>query len=244
MNFELTQIGFAGVYHLIFFGLLLPWSAIKSARRLKEHPFPPRRKYFLFVIGQQLFFLLVSLLIAQMEWIDVFTRPKNLWSFGLAAAILAMLIAVMMPRWRKAVEKRERRVYLFMSGEGTDKVLWVVISLLAGIGEELTYRGVMFALLWRLTHSALLAALIAAVIFGVSHYVQGWKSAALIAGFALIFHGLYWVSGSLLAPMLVHFIYDVTAGFMYNKLGRELGYSAETTDEHRFTRMNTDDLKM
>lgn len=227
MNFELTQIGFAGIYHLLFFGLLLPWSAIKSIKRLKERPYPPRRKYFFFVIGQQLFFLLVSLLVAWQEWIDVYARPKNLWSFGLAAVVLAALIAVMIPRWRAAVAKRERRVYLFMSGEGADKALWVTISLLAGIGEEITYRAVMFALLWRLTHSALLAALIAAVVFGVSHLLQGWKSASLIAGFALIFHGLYWVSGSLLAPIIVHFIYDVTAGFMYNKFGRELGYSTD-----------------
>lgn len=229
MNFDLHHLGLAGIYHLVFFGLLMPWSAIKSARRLKERPYPPRRKYFGYVIGQQLFFLLLSLLVANREWIDVWVRPKNLWSFGLAAAILVTLVAVMMPQWRKAVEKRERRVYLFMSGEGTDKVLWVTISLLAGIGEELTYRGVMFALLWRLTDSALAGALIAAAVFGISHYIQGWKSALLIAGFALIFQWLYWVSGSLLAPMLLHFIYDVTAGFMYNKFGRELGYLAEQT---------------
>lgn len=224
MNLDLTQIGLAGIYHLVFFGLLMPWSAIKSARRLKTNPYPPRRKYFWLIIGQQLFFLLLSLVVAKWEWLDVFARPKNLWSVGLAALLLVALIVVMMPRWRAEVEKRERRVYLFMSGEGTDKILWVVISLLAGIGEELTYRGVMFLLLWRVTGSALAAALIAAVIFGVSHFVQGWKSAVLIGGFALVFHGLYWISGSLLAPMLVHFIYDVTAGMMYNKFGRELGY--------------------
>ncbi len=224
MTLDLTQIGIAGIYHLVFFGLLMPWSAIKSARRLKTNPYPPRRKYFWLIIGQQLFFLLLSLVVAKWEWLDVFARPKNLWSFGLAALLLVALIVVMMPRWRAEVEKRERRVYLFMSGEGADKILWVVISLLAGIGEELTYRGVMFLLLWRVTGSALAAALIAAVIFGVSHFVQGWKSAVLIGGFALVFHGLYWISGSLLAPMLVHFIYDVTAGMMYNKFGRELGY--------------------
>ncbi|HQR31705.1 MAG TPA: CPBP family intramembrane metalloprotease [Blastocatellia bacterium] len=227
MNFDLHHIGLAGIYHLVFFGLLMPWSAIKTARRLKERSYPQRRKYFLMVIGQQIFFLLLSLFIARIEWLPIFTRPKNLWSFGVAAAILVTLIAVMKPRWRKAVEKRERRAYLFMSGEGKDKLLWAAISLLAGIGEEVTYRGVMFLLLWRVTGSALVAALIAAVVFGVSHYLQGWKSAALIAGFALIFQWLYWISGSLLAPMILHFVYDLTAGVMYHKFGRELGYPQE-----------------
>ena len=227
MNFDLHHIGIAGIYHLVFFGLMLPWSAVKSARRLEKQPYPPRRKFFLFVIGQQAFFLLVSLIVAQFEWLPLATPPKNLWSFGVAALILLTLIVVMLPRWRKAVEKRERRVYLFMSGDGMNKALWVLISLLAGIGEEVTYRGVMFLLLWQLTGSALAAALIAAVVFGVSHYMQGWKSAALIAGFALVFQGLYWISGSLLAPILVHFLYDVTAGVMYNKFARELGYSTE-----------------
>ena len=227
MNFDLHHIGLAGIYHLVFFGLLMPWSAIKTARRLKERPFPARRKYFAYVIGQQIFFLALSVLVAWREWIDIWAKPKNFWSFGVAAGLLVILIVVMKPRWRKAVERRERRVYLFMSGEGKDKALWVTISLLAGVGEEITYRGVMFTLLWRVTGSAMGAAIIAATIFGVSHLLQGWKSALLIGGFALIFQGLYWISGSLLAPMLVHFIYDVTAGFMYNKFGRELGYSAE-----------------
>jgi len=225
MNY--SHIGLAGIYHLVFFGLLLPWGAIKSARRLKTRPYPPRRKYFFSVILQQVFFILLSLFVAQMEWVELFTRPKNSWSYLVAAVILAILVAVMIPRWRKAVERRERRVYLFMARDNRERGLWVLISLLAGIGEELTYRGVMFILLWRVTGSGIAAALIAAVVFGISHYIQGWASAFLIAGFALIFHGLYYISGSLLAPILLHFIYDVIAGFMYGYFGNKLGYPSE-----------------
>lgn len=225
MNY--SHIGLAGVYHLVFFGLLLPWGAIKSARRLKNRPYPPRKKYFFTVILQQVFFILLSLFVAQMEWVELFSRPKNGWSFLVAAAILAVLIVVMIPRWRKAVEKRERRVYLFMARDNRERGIWVLISLLAGIGEEVTYRGVMFILLWRITGSGIAAALIAAVVFGISHYIQGWTSALLIVGFALIFQGLYYISGSLLAPVLLHFIYDVVAGFMYGHFANKLGYPAE-----------------
>ncbi len=225
MNY--SHIGLAGVYHLVFFGLLLPWGAIKSARRFKNQPYPPRRKYFFTVILQQVFFILLSLFVALMEWVELFTSPKNLWSFLVTAAILASLIAVMIPRWRKAVEKRERRVYLFMARDKRERGVWLLISLLAGIGEEITYRGVMFILLWRITGSGIAAALIAAVIFGVSHYIQGWTSVLLIAGFGLIFQWLYYISGSLLAPILLHFLYDVVAGFMYGHFANKFGYPAE-----------------
>ncbi|MEO6726567.1 MAG: CPBP family intramembrane glutamic endopeptidase [Blastocatellia bacterium] len=224
---NLSHIGIAGIYHLVFFGLLMPWSAVKSARRLKERAYPPRRKYFLMVIAQQAFFVFLSSFVAAMEWIEIWKRPRNGYSYLIAIAVLLTLITIMIPRWRKAVEKRERRVYLFMARDNRERALWVVISLLAGIGEEITYRGVMFLLLWRLTGQDWLAALIAAAVFGFSHYMQGWKNVFLIAGFALIFQAVYYLSGSLLLPMAMHFLYDVTAGFMYGYFGNKLGYPPE-----------------
>jgi len=222
-----SHIGIAGIYHLVFFGLLMPWSAVKSARRLKAHAYPPRRKYFLMVIAQQCFFVLLSSFVAAMEWIEIWTLPRNHYSYLIAAAILVLLIVVMVPYWRKAVERRERRVYLFMARNSSERALWVIISLLAGIGEEITYRGVMFILLIRVTGHEWLAALIAAAVFGFSHYVQGWKNVFLIAGFALLFQAVYYISGSLLLPMAMHFLYDVTAGIMYGYFGNKLGYPPE-----------------
>lgn len=224
---NLNHIGIAGIYHLVFFGLLLPWSAVKSARRLKERSYPARRKYFLLVIGQQCFFVFLSVFVARLEWIELWQLPRQWYWYLIGLALLAGLIAVMLPHWRQAVEKRERRVYLFMARDNGDKALWVVISLLAGVGEELTYRAVMFILLWRMTGSTWLAVLIAAAVFGFSHYLQGWTSVFLIAGFALIFHALYYLSGSLIIPMMVHFLYDLTAGFMYGYFGEKLGYPPE-----------------
>lgn len=224
---NLNHLGIAGIYHLVFFGLLLPWSAVKSARRLKTHSYPPRRKYFLTIIAQQCFFVFLSFLVAWMEWVEVWEQPRSLYWYLAGLAVLLTLVAAMLPRWRSAVEKRERRVYLFMARDNRERSLWVLISLLAGIGEELTYRGVMFILLWRITGSPGTAALIAAVVFGFSHYVQGWKSSILIGGFALIFQALYYFSGSLIIPMLVHFLYDVTAGMMYGYFGNKLSYPPE-----------------
>jgi membrane protease YdiL (CAAX protease family) len=55
--------------------------------------------------------------------------------------------------------------------------------------------------------------------------------ARVIIVFALGFHLLVWLSGSLYVAMAVHIIYDVTAGLNYAKLGKQLGYKIETTRE-------------
>jgi len=85
----------------------------------------------------------------------------------------------------------------------------------------------MFAILWRLTGSAVAAALIAASIFAISHILQGWKSVTIIFGMALAFQSLAWLSGSLYVSMVVHALYDVTAGFCYGAYGEKLGYPIE-----------------
>lgn len=58
--------------------------------------------------------------------------------------------------------------------------------------------------------------------------VQGWKSSAIIFFFAMGFHGLVWLSGSLYVAMIVHITYDIIAGLNYGRLGRQFGVHPET----------------
>src|SRR5690606_31706171 len=77
------------------------------------------------------------------------------------------------------------------------------------------------------TGSGVAAALIASVIFGVSHSVQGWKSAGVITVIALLLHGLVALSGTLLLAIAIHAIYDAVAGLAYGRMGEELGYPVD-----------------
>jgi membrane protease YdiL (CAAX protease family) len=108
-----------------------------------------------------------------------------------------------------------------------ERWLWGGVSLAAGFGEEVTYRGVMFILLSRLLGGPLPAAIIASAVFGFSHILQGWKNAVIIGIVALAMHGLVIWSGSLYIAMAVHGIYDLVAGFTYGRLGERLGYPPE-----------------
>ena len=76
-----------------------------------------------------------------------------------------------------------------------------------------------------------LASLLSAGLFGAAHALQGFKSAAVIVVFAMAFQLLVWTSGSLLLAMIVHAVYDITAGFTYGRLGRELGYEPAGSSE-------------
>jgi membrane protease YdiL (CAAX protease family) len=225
---DFSHVNPDGFVHLVLFGLWLPYLAIKTAQRLKSRPYPPRKKYFVSVIVQLVAFGLFSYYIARDNWIPIFPRqmpaPKY-WALG--AATLVALVLFMRPMWRKAVEARGRRTWLVMPRDRTERLLWAGCSLGAGISEEITYRGVMFTLLWRITGSPVTAALVMAAVFGISHFLQGWKSVGIICGIALAMQGLAWLSGSLYVSMAVHAIYDVIAGLTYGKLGEELGYPIE-----------------
>jgi len=222
------HVGIAGHYHLAFFGAFIPYLAFKSARRLTGRPLPPKVNYFSSQIIALTVFFVISAFVARLEWIDVFPREVPEPSmFVLGGAVLVALVVLLRPMWRRRVEERSRKVWLFMPRTRRERVLWTGCSIAAGVSEELTYRGVMFVILWRVTESPVAAALIGAAVFAVSHFLQGWKSMAIIFGMALAFQMIAWVSGSLYIGMAVHALYDVTAGFFYGAYGEKLGYPIE-----------------
>jgi membrane protease YdiL (CAAX protease family) len=114
-----------------------------------------------------------------------------------------------------------------MPSGAKEKALWTGVSMIAGFGEETIYRGVIFALLVTLTRSVWIAALGGALIFAVGHAFQSRQSMAIIFVFSLIFQALTIATGTLYVAMVVHALYDITAGFTYSHLGRIAGYRAE-----------------
>jgi membrane protease YdiL (CAAX protease family) len=218
----------AGYYFLLVFCVLLPLLVVKSSRRLMTGALAPWPSYFVSVVSQQIFFTAFSLWVAYSEEINLLAPPPQpVKSALIGAAFLAVMIVAMAPQWRRSVEERERRLYYFMPRTPQQKVMWAVLSLFAGVGEEIAYRGVMFGLFSRLTGAPLAASLLVAVVFAFCHYVQGWKSMAVIFLFALSFQALVYVTGTLLVAMAVHFLYDVTAGMVYGYYGDKLGYPIE-----------------
>jgi membrane protease YdiL (CAAX protease family) len=226
-----VAIGPLGWSHLLFFGVLLPYAAIRSKKKLIGNAPPKKGPYFQSVIAHHIFFTALSLFVAVQEEIVLFPpwipRPRDIL-LGIAA--LALFVGFMAPRWRRNVIQRERKLWLFMPRNGRERGMWLAISLLAGFGEEVTYRATLAELLERLTGSIELAVLLCAVVFAVSHWVQGAKSMAVIFGFALVFHGLVLSTGVLYVAIGVHIVYDVAAGLTYGWLGDKHGYPTDPSE--------------
>jgi membrane protease YdiL (CAAX protease family) len=227
--FTAWAVGLPGWYFIVFHALFIPWSTYRARTRIAGRPaLPPRTKHFTGILVMQALLLALALLIARACGIGVYPRvapaPLHL-AVGLGG--LAAMLVFMVPRWRRAVVKGDRRLYFFMPAGGGEKALWVAVSAAAAFGEETTYRGVLYALFLHLSGAWWIAALLSALVFGAAHAFQSRRSMVIIFVFSLIFQALMLWTGALYVSMIVHFVYDVVAGFTYSRLGRELGYRAE-----------------
>ena len=218
-----------GYAHLFFFGIFIPYASWRSKKRVASSGAPDFRAHQLSTMATLVVFAAFSLSVALVEQIRIFPScmpsPKSIVA-GVVA--LAAMILFMRPRWRKAVEKRTKALRMFVPRDATQRVQWVIVATLAGISEEITWRGVQFALLERLTHYAIAAALISAISFAIGHVIQGWRSVSIVFVFALVFQSLVWLAGSLYVAMAVHLAYDIIAGLTYARLARELNYDDVT----------------
>jgi membrane protease YdiL (CAAX protease family) len=89
---------------------------------------------------------------------------------------------------------------------------WVALSLSAGFCEEVIFRGYLQRQFHALTGSVVLAVLIQAVIFGVSHGYQGIRNVIMITIFGAIFGGLAAWRKTLKPGMILHAWTDIFSG--------------------------------
>lgn len=221
----MPSISIAGWLHIGFFGVMVPWLAWRSRRLLHEYSALPRSTHFVRVIVQLLLFLVASLAVAWVEDITVWP-PWRLRAMPLVLATVLVVVGLvsMRPVWRRSIERRDLKARFFMPTTQRERRLWAGLSVAAGVSEEVTYRGVLFALLVVVTGSAWIAAALSAVAFGLSHAVQGWKAAAAVMVIALLLQGLVVLDGTLYPAIAAHAMYDWLAGLEHGRLGEELGY--------------------
>ena len=93
---------------------------------------------------------------------------------------------------------------------------FAALAVTAGITEEVIWRGFGLGLLFMLLPRAPVAVpiVLAALAFGWAHLYQGWTGVLATAVLGGLFAWLYWATGSLLPPMLLHVLVDLRAALV------------------------------
>lgn len=84
-----------------------------------------------------------------------------------------------------------------------------LLSINAGVVEELLFRLAMPALVFGFTGNALVAAIVSVVVFGALHAYQGWPGMIGATIIGAVFMALYVLSGTIVVPIIVHALFDL-----------------------------------
>ena len=205
--------------------LVIPVLAVRTASRIhRQGRIPTRSQHLASVFVSQGMMLFLASSAARYDEIPLFPPP----SFGAmnvvaAFAFLAPTLGTLPMRWRwKSGAEKSRMMWMLPHG-AQDLWWWALVALIAGIVEEIVYRGVMVTLWQRILGSWVAAVAVCVAVFSISHFVQGWRAMVMIAAIAAAAHLIVRATGDLYTAMLVHFIYDFFAGMILLRLARRDG---------------------
>lgn len=133
--------------------------------------------------------------------------------YGILGAVCTYVVLILLtqiPRlFPDSLDRQMRGLYRFASGYS-----WPVLFLLsvfAGVGEELLFRGAVQG--WIALHmDVTTAVLVASVLFGLVHYAS-FAYFVIATGLGLVLGCAYALTDSLLLVMIWHGVYDIIALF-------------------------------
>jgi membrane protease YdiL (CAAX protease family) len=216
-----SGLGFGGLFQIIVFGVALPIVAWRGRHGLEVLGDRPRGQLYVGVILQQVVLAGVSLVVANRLGLVLFPKvwpsPAHV---GLVLGLVALLALVLLPYWRGKVARGDRIVETLAPRSGAERALWAGVSVTAGIGEEITYRGVLFSILLRLTEHPVVAVVATTLAFGSAHVMQGRTATLIVTAIGLGLQIMAVTTGSLYLAMITHIAYDLTAGWVLSALVR------------------------
>jgi membrane protease YdiL (CAAX protease family) len=135
-----------------------------------------------------------------------------LWGVGVAAAILMLLVGL--AAWRRRVGLREEpMVAELMPRTRRERWAFLALSVSAGLGEEIVYRGYAIPVLTLMTDDLWMAVLVSSGAFGLVHVYQGGLGIARTGFIGLVLALTFLGTGSLWAPVIAHTLADIGVGF-------------------------------
>jgi membrane protease YdiL (CAAX protease family) len=139
--------------------------------------------------------------------------PLLSWTLAAALGILAVQLAFLLGRVRFGIRETSL-LHQLLPRTLPEKVVFAFLSLAAGVGEEVAFRGFAIPGLALLTGSSWGAAIISSLAFGLLHGYQGWLGVARTGAMGLVLAGVFLVSGTLWPAILAHALLDLVTGLI------------------------------
>jgi len=218
------SISVLGWAFVVFVTFVVPWAVVRNRESALAMAAIPLAFRFYAMLLPQVVLGVLALVTGFVEGIELFpARAPSLMSWLAGAAFLGVALVLVRPHWRRSIAEDKPAWRLFAPTNGHERRMWIFLSLSAGVGEELVWRGVLPSLIALVTGSFAIGVTLSVISFALAHAIQGMRSVFAIAGIAAAFHALVFISGSLYPAMVIHFAYDVVAGFSYARFARDLG---------------------
>jgi len=150
----------------------------------------------------------------------------EVWEIGAGLAlafaliVLSFVLSQAFPKWVEWLVHSQARNYPFLKHRISIAAI-IFISICAGVGEELLFRGGLQTLLSDFLPLPV-AILVASALFALIHFAQPLNS-ALIFIIGCLFGVVYWTTGSLLTVILAHTVYDIYALWTLQEAMHEFG---------------------
>ncbi|WP_455220379.1 CPBP family intramembrane glutamic endopeptidase [Kaarinaea lacus] len=213
---------------VLIFAVVVPYQGWRNYPRfldlLKRDPVNTRRGVYL---GNIIALWVITLLVLG-AWLyvnrplaDLGLTPLSGFPALVSLTIVILVIAVAIVFYRTVMRLDQKYNWTFvpelLPRSQPELRLFLILSVTAGIAEEILFRGY---LVWYLNHygNAAFAVLGSSLIFATAHAYQGVKAIAVIFPVGLLFVFLYLYSGSLLPPILLHAAINSYAGIYGRKI--------------------------
>ncbi len=102
---------------------------------------------------------------------------------------------------------------------------FAVLGATAGVTEEILFRGFLISYVVALLGDSIPAVAVAIVVpalaFAIAHRYQDAHSVRFIAGLAIVFGAITVLTGSVLIPIVLHVVVNLTSGAIALRVGRE-----------------------
>jgi membrane protease YdiL (CAAX protease family) len=185
-----------------------------SRRRISEYRFTMLQEWLLVAIA------LALIAFDRRPWASAgLVLPHGAgiwWTLGIVLAVAVLLrmqyrVATGTERARASVNRQLTAVRWFLPSSTPELANFRALSVTAGVCEEILFRGYLMAFLLPFGGVGVAVA-VSSLLFALGHGYQGVVGIVKSGVIGALMAGMYVLTGSLLAPILVHALIDLMSG--------------------------------